>query len=59
MRFYWPELDYSETKPIGSKLVGYSKNRRRPQYVVISQFEIDSYDKWEMYEPILKRALRL
>ena len=61
MIFIWPELDGSRKyleKPIGSKLCGIKRDKRRPAYVMVSQSEIRSYHSWEWYRDILQGALR-
>lgn len=59
MKFHWPELAITESKPIGSKLVGYAKHKRRPHSVWVSQSEIDSYEFWPRYKEILSKSLRM
>ena len=61
MTFIWPELDgprkYLE-RPVGSKLCGMQRNRRRPAKVSVSQEGIDAYPAWENYLKYMLKQLR-
>ena len=62
MTFIWPELEGDRKhldKPIGSKLCGMKRNKRRPAKVSVSQAEVDSYPDWENYEKYLRKHLRI